>query len=82
MSNQHHQELWQAVIWQEFEPSAKNCIGALALYVSSGSLDKLQPMSANFGIIEGLETRVRAKKTERYKMVAERSLEELKLRLK
>ncbi len=65
-----------------FEPSAKNCIGALALYISSGSLDKLQPMSANFGIIEGLSKRVRAKKTERYKMIAERSLEELKQRLK
>lgn len=65
-----------------FEPSAKNCIGALALYVSSGSLDKLQPMSANFGIIEGLEQRVRAKKEERYRMIAQRSLEELSERLK
>lgn len=65
-----------------FEPSAKNAIGALALYVSSGSLDKLQPMSANFGIIEGLEQRVRAKKTQRYAMIAERSLKELGERLK
>ncbi len=64
-----------------FEPSARNCIGALALYISSGSLDKLQPMSANFGIIEGLSERVRGKKTERYKIIAQRSLEELKMRL-
>ena len=67
---------------EPFEPSQKNCIGALALYISSGSLEKLQPMSANFGIIEGLPERVRAKKIERYKLVAERSLEEFKSRLK
>ena len=65
-----------------FEPSSKTCIGALSLYVSQSSLDKLQPMSANFGIIDGLEYRVRGNKVERYKIIAKRSLDLLNERLK
>lgn len=61
-----------------FEPSAKTAIGALPLYISNKGLDRLQPMNANFGIIEGLPQRVRGKKTERYRLIAERALEVLK----
>lgn len=61
-----------------FEPSAKTCIGALPLYISDESIEKLQPMNANFGIIESWHERVRGPKTERYKLIAERSLGILK----
>lgn len=61
-----------------FEPSSKTCIGALPLYISNGSLDKLQPMNANFGIIDSWHERVRGNKVERYKLIAGRSLEIMK----
>lgn len=64
-----------------FEPSRKNCIGALPLYISDESIEKLQPMNANFGIIESWHERVRGGKAERYKLIAKRSLEELSSRL-
>lgn len=57
-----------------FEPSPRTCIGALALYISDASIEKLQPMNANFGIIEGWHERVKGPKTERYRLIAERSL--------
>ena len=60
------------------EPSSKTCIGALALYVSDESIEKLQPMNANFGIIDSWHERVRGGKVERYKLIAARSLELLK----
>ena len=63
------------------EPSSMTCIGALPLYISNGSLEKLQPMNANFGIIDSWHERVRGKKTERYRLIAERSLEHLKGKL-
>lgn len=59
------------------EPDGRTCIGALALYISDETLKKLQPMNANFGIIEGLDVRIK-KKTERYAKIAERSLELLR----
>jgi len=61
-----------------FEPSSKTCIGALPLYISNGSLDKLQPMNANFGIIDSWHERVRGNKVERYKLIAQRSLDIMK----
>ena len=60
-----------------FEPNSKTSIGALALYISDESLEKLQPMNANFGIIEGLPERIR-KKAERYNKIALRALEIIK----
>ena len=60
------------------EPSAKTCIGELSLYVSDSSIETLQPMNANFGIIESWHERVRGNKVERYKLIANRSLEILK----
>lgn len=61
-----------------FEPNAKTAIGSLPLYISNSSIGRLQPMNANFGIIEGLEKKVKGKKTERYRLIAERSLDLLK----
>ena len=56
------------------EPDRKTAIGSLPLYITEQPAERQQPMNANFGIIEGLEKRVRGKKTERYRMIAERSL--------
>lgn len=58
-----------------FEPDRKTAIGSLPLYISNEAIEKLQPMNSNFGIIEGLPERVKGKKTERYKLIAKRSLE-------
>lgn len=65
---------------EEFIPDARTCIGALALYISDESIKKFQPMNANFGIIYGLDERIK-KKTERYEKIAQRSLEILKNKL-
>lgn len=59
------------------EPDSKTAIGALPLYISDESIKKLQPMNANFGIIESLPCKVRNKQ-ERYSRIAERALETLK----
>lgn len=56
------------------EPSGKTAIGSLALYISNESNTAFQPMNANFGIIEGLNEKIR-KKQERYAKIAERALE-------
>ncbi|MCD8180227.1 MAG: methylenetetrahydrofolate--tRNA-(uracil(54)-C(5))-methyltransferase (FADH(2)-oxidizing) TrmFO [Firmicutes bacterium] len=57
-----------------FEPDARTCIGALPLYISNAANTKLQPMNANFGIIEGLGERIR-NKAERYNKIAVRALD-------
>ena len=62
------------------EPNSKTCIGALPLYISNKANDKFQPMNANFGIIDGLEERIK-KKAERYEKIANRALEILKTQL-
>lgn len=59
-------------------PSARTAIGALVLYITTA--EKLQPMNANFGIIESLDKRVR-NKVDRYRMIAERGLCELREKL-
>ncbi len=64
-----------------FEPDAKTCIGALPLYISNQANTNFQPMNANFGIIEGLNEKVR-KKSERYNKIAIRSLEIIKKQTK
>ncbi len=49
-------------------------IGALALYVENGAVSgDFQPMNVNFGIIEGLESRIRNKK-EKNMAIAARSI--------
>ncbi|MDY3030181.1 MAG: methylenetetrahydrofolate--tRNA-(uracil(54)-C(5))-methyltransferase (FADH(2)-oxidizing) TrmFO [Clostridia bacterium] len=59
------------------EPDSRTCIGALALYISNPANDKLQPMNANFGIIDGLDVKIK-KKADRYAKIAERALNVLK----
>ncbi len=59
------------------EPSSKTSIGALPLYISNESISKLQPMNANFGIIDSLDYRVKNKQ-ERYLKIAEKALETMK----
>ncbi len=61
------------------EPDIKTAIGALPLYITTA--EKLQPMNANFGIIESLDKRVK-NKMERYNMIANRALEVIKDKLK
>ena len=49
-------------------------IGALAAYVSNGSLVDFQPMNINFGLIEPLDHRVKGKRNKNLE-IAKRSLE-------
>jgi len=51
----------------------KTAIGALAEYVSGGSVGDFQPMNVTYGLIESLDVRIK-KKAERYAALAERSL--------
>ena len=59
------------------EPSPKTVTGALALYISNAANDRFQPMNANFGIIDGLDVRIRNKQ-ERYRAIANRALDIIK----
>ncbi len=52
----------------------KTMLGAMAGYVSRGLNTSFQPMNANFGIIEPLETRVKGGKTAKNEALAARSL--------
>ena len=51
-------------------------IGALSKYISIPN-EKFQPMNANFGILPGLEEKIRDKKL-RYEKLASRAIEDLK----
>lgn len=64
-----------------FEPSSKTAIGSLPLYISNEAIIKLQPMNANFGIIDSLDYRVKNKQ-ERYNAIAQIALETIKEQLK
>lgn len=64
-----------------FEPSKKTAIGSLPLYISDESITKLQPMNANFGIIESLNERIR-NKVERYNKIASIALETVERQVK
>lgn len=50
-------------------------LGSLAKYVSTENKN-FQPMNANFGILKPLDEKIKDKK-ERYKMMANRALEEI-----
>ncbi len=60
-----------------WKPSSKTAIGSLPLYITNESIKNLQPMNANFGIIDSLSHRVK-NKVERYKQIAEIALETVK----
>lgn len=64
-----------------FEPSSKTAIGSLPLYISNGAIEKLQPMNANFGIIDSLNERIR-NKVDRYRRIAEIALETVERQVK
>lgn len=61
-----------------FEPDIKTSIGSLPIYISDVSKKVIQPMNANFGIIEGWPVKVRGGKVERYKLIAQRALDIIK----
>ena len=56
--------------------SNETAIGALALYVSHGSVGDFQPMNVNFGIIAPLEYRVKGKRNKNAE-ISRRSLEQI-----
>lgn len=64
-----------------FEPDVKTSIGSLPIYIADESKESIQPMNANFGIIESWPERIRGGKVERYKLVAKRALETIKAQL-
>ena len=64
-----------------FEPSGKTAIGSLPLYISNEAIEKLQPMNANFGIIESLNERIK-NKVMRYARIAEIALETVERQVK
>ena len=64
-----------------FEPDVRTSIGALPLYISNPQNTVFQPMNANFGIIEGLNEKIR-NKAERYNKIALRALDIIKEQMK
>ena len=60
---------------EEFYLPIETMTGALANYISTPN-EKFKPMNANFGIVPGLEKRIKDKK-EKYKILADRALKEL-----
>ena len=61
---------------KEFILPIETMTGALANYISTPN-EKFQPMNANFGIVPGLEKRIKDKK-EKYTILADRGLNKLK----
>lgn len=60
----------------EFILPIETMTGALANYISTQN-EKFQPMNANFGIVPGLEKRIKDKK-EKYTILADRAITKLK----
>ena len=61
---------------KEFILPIETMTGALANYISTPN-EKFQPMNANFGIVPGLEKRIKDKK-EKYTILADRGINKLK----
>lgn len=61
---------------EEFTLPIETMTGALANYISTPN-EKFQPMNANFGIVPGLEKRIKDKK-EKYTILADRGINKLK----
>ena len=61
---------------KEFILPIETMTGALANYISTPN-EKFQPMNANFGIVPGLEKRIKDKK-EKYTILADRAISKLK----
>ena len=62
---------------EEFIPPCDTMTGTLARYISDGSVKDFQPMGASFGLLPGLETKIRDKR-QRYEALADRGLNSLK----
>lgn len=60
---------------------SQTAIGALSQYISAGEPGRLQPMNINFGIMPGLQEKIR-NKSERYRRISERALSHLDETLK
>ena len=60
-----------------FVPSELTMTGALARYISDGSVSNFQPMGASFGLLPPLDEKIRDKKV-RYEALAQRGLDRLK----
>lgn len=58
------------------EFSAQTAIGALSRHISCYEGKNFQPMNINFGLIDGLDRRVKGKR-ERYMEISQRSLEQI-----
>ena len=56
------------------EFSAETAIGALASYISAGSVSDFQPMNINFGLIKPLDVKVKGKRNKNL-AISERSLQ-------
>ena len=54
----------------------ETAIGALALYVSGGSIGEFQPMNINFGLMEPLDMKVKGKRNKNLAL-SERALEQI-----
>ncbi len=63
-----------------FVPSELTVTGALARYISDGSVKNFQPMGASFGLLPPLDEKIRDKK-QRYEALSERGLNQLKNQL-
>ncbi len=61
---------------EKIEFSTKTALGALSAFVCDTTTDNFQPMNINFGLIDPLETRIKAKK-EKNTAIALRALEEI-----
>ena len=59
-----------------FAFSDRTMLGAMAAYISDGSVRSFTPMNANFGLIAPLGSKIRNKK-EKYLAYAQRSLQEI-----
>lgn len=55
----------------------RTMLGAMAFYVSHGSIGRFTPMNANFGIVEPLGYRVKGGKAAKNEELSKRALEEL-----
>lgn len=60
--------------FEKIDFTRKTAIGALAYYVSSGSVGDFQPMNITYGLIDPMDVRIK-KKGDRYMALANRSLE-------